>query len=174
MPEYLHAIAVDPLNASTRKGDISAFRERNGKLITYHGQQDGRISPIKSERYYKHVSSTMGLSPLSLDDFYRLFRISGMGHCSGGTGASEIGGQGSAAGNTKLNPESNILTALVRWVEEGVADPSLTMGAYHRVWLLAGVIVDFRSGTPMTELGIAPNRKVGHINYQNSYILGYD
>ncbi|EEB90708.1 hypothetical protein MPER_11048, partial [Moniliophthora perniciosa FA553] len=76
MPDYLHAIAVDPFNVSTWKGDISAFQARNGKLITYHGQQDGSISPINSERYYDHVSTTMGLSPSSLDDFYRFFRIS--------------------------------------------------------------------------------------------------
>ncbi|ESK83347.1 feruloyl esterase b precursor [Moniliophthora roreri MCA 2997] len=139
MPEYLHAIAVDTLNVSTWKGDISTFRERNGKLITYHGQQDGRISPINSERYYEHVSSTMGLSPSSLDDCYRFFRISGMRHCSGGTGASQIGGIGSVAGNTKLDPESNILTALVRWVEEGVAPDTILGSKFNNGSISSGV-----------------------------------
>ncbi|ESK83868.1 feruloyl esterase b precursor [Moniliophthora roreri MCA 2997] len=139
LPEFLHAIDLDPFNISTFKGDISAFRDRNGKLITYHGQQDGLISPINSERYYERVSSTMGLSPSSLDDFYRFFRISGMSHCAGGTGASQIGGQGSVAGNTKLDPESNILTALVRWVEEGVAPDTILGSKFNNGSLSSGV-----------------------------------
>jgi feruloyl esterase len=75
----------------------------------------------------------MRLSSSELDDFYRFFRISGMGHCSGGVGAWEFGqtlagaGGGSGAGiddplkELELDPERNVLMAMVRWVEEGVA-----------------------------------------------------
>ncbi|KAI3604295.1 feruloyl [Moniliophthora roreri] len=154
LPEYLHAIAVDPFGVSTWKGDISAFRERNGKLVVYHGQQDGIISPANSERYYEHVSNTMGLSTSSLDDFYRFFRISGMEHCSGGTGASQIGGTGSVAESTNLDPGSNILMALVRWVEEGVAPDTVT---------------GYRYKDGIMSSGVAFSRKHCRYPYRNTY-----
>ncbi|KAF5367759.1 hypothetical protein D9758_009845 [Tetrapyrgos nigripes] len=124
---------LDPFHISTFKGDISAFKDRNGKLLTYHGQADSLISPINSERYYNIVSDTMNLHPSQLDDFYRFFRISGMGHCSGGNGAWEIGQTLPGAANTvtpgspSLDPEMNVLMAMVRWVEEGIA-PDTVLG----------------------------------------------
>jgi feruloyl esterase len=69
--------------------------------------------------YYKHVADTMNLSPSELDDFYRFFTISGMGHCGTGDGAGSIGqGVGTFAGN---DPEDNVLLAMVQWVEKGIA-----------------------------------------------------
>jgi len=60
----------------------------------------------------------MDLKPSELDDFYRLFKISGMAHCTGGDGAAAIGQRiGSIA---SLDPRENILTAVVEWVENGV------------------------------------------------------
>lgn len=47
--------------------------------VTYHGQADYIISSDNSPRYYNHVSRTMGLPSSDLDEFYRFFRISGMG-----------------------------------------------------------------------------------------------
>ncbi|THV02292.1 tannase and feruloyl esterase [Dendrothele bispora CBS 962.96] len=118
---------LDPFNISTWKADLSAFRNRQGKLLTYHGQTDNLISPLNSERYYDRVAKTMGLtSNQEQDEFYRFFRISGMGHCSGGVGAWEIGQTLAGSGNlSNLDPESNVLTAMVRWVEEGVAPESV-------------------------------------------------
>jgi hypothetical protein len=46
---------------------------------TYHGQADYIISSDNSPRYYDHVSRTMSLPSSDLDEFYRFFRISGMG-----------------------------------------------------------------------------------------------
>jgi len=66
----------------------------------------------------------MGLGTSELDDFYRFFRISGMNHCFNGAGAWEIGQTLNGAGgiaNLNLDPGSNVLMAMVRWVEEGVA-----------------------------------------------------
>ncbi|KAF5346128.1 hypothetical protein D9758_009917 [Tetrapyrgos nigripes] len=77
----------NPFNIATWNGNISSFRDRQGKLIAYHGQADGIITSANSERYYEHVSSTMGLDPSQLNEFWRFFRISGMEHCSGGVGA---------------------------------------------------------------------------------------
>jgi feruloyl esterase len=54
-----------------------------------------------------------------------------MGHCSGGVGAWEVGQTLSGAANTvtpgspSLDPERNVLTAMVRWVEEGIAPETM-------------------------------------------------
>jgi feruloyl esterase len=69
----------NPFNIQTWNGDLSAFKNKGGKVLTYHGQADYIITSDNSPRYYNHVSATMGLPSSDLDDFYRLFRISGMG-----------------------------------------------------------------------------------------------
>ncbi|THU97200.1 tannase and feruloyl esterase [Dendrothele bispora CBS 962.96] len=122
--DWALAEELDPFNISTWSGDLSAFRDRQGKLLTFHGQADGLVSSRNSERYYRRVEATMGLDNTELDEFFRFFRISGMGHCSTGVGAWEVGQNLAGAGNISdlnLDPGSNILTAMVRWVEEGVA-----------------------------------------------------
>jgi len=52
---------------------------------------------------------------LETDDFIRLFRISGMGHCTTGPGAWMI--EQSRNENTRFRAESNGLAAVVEWVE---------------------------------------------------------
>ncbi|OKP11909.1 hypothetical protein PENSUB_2579 [Penicillium subrubescens] len=108
----------DPYEVSTFQGDLSAFQKK-GKVLHYHGMEDPIISSDSSKMYYKHVADTMNLSPSELDDFYRFFTISGMGHCGTGDGAGSIGqGVGTFAGN---DPEDNVLLAMVQWVEKGIA-----------------------------------------------------
>lgn len=48
-------------------------------VVHYSGLMDATITSDKDFWYYDHVSHTMGLNSTSLDKFYRLFRISGMG-----------------------------------------------------------------------------------------------
>ncbi|KAF9460926.1 ferulic acid esterase [Collybia nuda] len=113
------ALAQNPFNVETWNGNLSAFAARNGKLLSYHGLQDYVISPEISQLYYSHVSRTMNLTPSKLDNFYRLFMISGMDHCRDGDGAWAIGQDESS--KARRRPNENALMALVRWVEEGVA-----------------------------------------------------
>jgi hypothetical protein len=113
-------------NIETFDGDLSAFKNRGRKLLHYHGLADGIITSENSPRYYEHVSNTIGLAPEQLDDFYRLFRISGMRHCHGGPGATAIGNGGFEPAPS-LEPEENVLMAMVRWVEEGIA-PDFVVG----------------------------------------------
>ncbi|THU90663.1 tannase and feruloyl esterase [Dendrothele bispora CBS 962.96] len=134
--DWALAAELDPFDISTWSGDLSAFHDRQGKVLTYHGQADGLISSKNSERYYDRVSDIMGLNSSELDEFYRLFRVSGMGHCSGGVGAWEIGqtlaGSGGETSVDELNldPASNVLMAMVRWVEEGIA-PETMLGTKY-------------------------------------------
>lgn len=122
------AAAKNPFNIETWKGDLSAVRDRGSKILHYHGQQDPIITSLNSPRYYENVASTMGQTPAQLDDFYRFFRISGMSHCAGGPGASFIGQK--VESTASLDPDQNVLMAMVRWVEEGVAPDTITGTAY--------------------------------------------
>ncbi|KAJ4483742.1 ferulic acid esterase [Lentinula aciculospora] len=116
----------NPFNVDTWKGDLSTFANNGGKLLTYHGLQDFVVSPDISQLYYAHVSRTMNMPPRELDNFYRLFYVSGMDHCRDGDGASAIGQDvGSSAGR---DPNDNALMAMVRWVEEGIP-PKVLRGA---------------------------------------------
>ncbi len=113
--------------------------------MTYHGQADYIITSDNSPRYYNHVFATMGLPSSDLDDFYRFFRISGMGkylkrplffnplikmsgHCGGGVGAHMIGQTG--AETTTLDPQHNVLLRMVDWVENGNAPETVTGTKY--------------------------------------------
>ncbi|KAF7342770.1 Carboxylic ester hydrolase [Mycena sanguinolenta] len=117
---------VNPGGSATYDGNLSAFRDRGGKFLTYHGQRDPLISSTNSKRVYDLISHTLSL-PL-LDDFYRLFLIPGMGHCFGGLGPTSFG-QGITTGTNAVNDSAhNILLALVDWVENGVA-PATIIGS---------------------------------------------
>ena len=121
--DYANAANKNPFNIETWKGDLSHVKERGTKILHYHGQMDAIISSDNSPRYYEHVSKTMGLAPEQLDEFYRFFRISGTGHCSGGDGASVIGQNINSV--ESLDPSQNVLTAMVKWIEEGIAPESI-------------------------------------------------
>ena len=120
------ALAQNPFNIQTWDADLSSFRDSGGKVLTYHGLEDQLISSDNSKLYYARVAETMDLPPAELDEFYRFFQISGMGHCGGGNGAYGIGNGYSTFDGT--DPEDNVLMAMVKWVEEGRA-PETVRGA---------------------------------------------
>ncbi|KAK6382251.1 Feruloyl esterase [Exophiala oligosperma] len=138
--DWAYAISLNAGDTNTFDGDLSAFRGKGGKLLTYHGQADPIISSANSPTYYDHVSRTMNLPSASLDDFYRFFRISGMGHCGGGPGATFIGNLGAAVAS--LDPDQNVLTAMVRWVEQGTAPDTILGTKFVNDTVSLGV--DFR------------------------------
>ncbi|KAJ7166555.1 tannase and feruloyl esterase [Mycena crocata] len=108
---------------ATSSGDLSAFRDRGGKFLTYHGRRDPLIASTNSKIMYDRIAHTLSL-PI-LDDFYRLFLIPGMGHCGSGLGANSFG-QGSFPGSNVVNASShNVLLALVDWVEGGIAPDTI-------------------------------------------------
>ncbi|KAJ6544055.1 Tannase/feruloyl esterase [Mycena capillaripes] len=138
--EMAFAWSLNPGGVNTWSGDLSKFSDRGAKILHYHGQQDQIITSANSNRYYDHVSRTMGLPSSSLDEFYRFFRISGMQHCVGGPGATFIGNVESAVAS--LDPDENVLTAMVRWIEEGVAPDTITGTAFVNQTQALGV--DFK------------------------------
>ncbi|KIW15782.1 hypothetical protein PV08_05832 [Exophiala spinifera] len=121
--DWAYAERLNAGETNTFDGDLSPFQSKGGKLLTYHGQADPIISSANSPTYYDLVSRTMDLPSTALDDFYRFFRVSGMGHCSGGPGATFIGNVGAAVAS--LDPDQNVLMAMVRWVEQGTAPDTI-------------------------------------------------
>jgi feruloyl esterase len=107
--------------------DLRSLRAAGGKLIQYHGWGDAAIPATSSIEYYESVRRFMSAYPdartpgnPAIEDFYRLFLVPGMGHCSGGAGPNAFG-QGTGAANVSSDPEHDIFAALERWVEQGVA-----------------------------------------------------
>jgi feruloyl esterase len=98
------AFMANTVNATNP--DISAFRDRGGKYILYHGSADGLIPPFRTIEYYQQVVETLGGPVKKTQEFARLFMLPGMDHCG-------------AFGRGLL--VNDWLTPLVNWVENGVA-----------------------------------------------------
>jgi len=150
------AQALNPFDVQTYPSDLSNFTaSHGGRLLIYHGQQDNQVTSYSSERFYNHIARGMALSSSDIDNFLRYFRISGMFHCNGGPGAWMIGQANN--GDTGFNPESNVLAAMVRWVEEGV--PPDTIGGTKYI-------------NDTASKGIERKRKHCRYPYRNSYVGG--
>jgi feruloyl esterase len=112
-------------NIDTNNPDLSAFRDRGGKMLTYHGLSDPLVAPQSSIDYYTRTAHLLG-GDAATQQFHRLFLVPGMGHCTG---------IGSVNGITGVSPQANppLLTAgqmynaLVDWVENGNAPTTLTV-----------------------------------------------
>jgi feruloyl esterase len=108
--------------------DLRSFRAHGGRLIQFHGWADAAISPFGSIEYYEQVRSFLSKYPDArsrggaVPDFYRLFMVPGMGHCGGGIGPNSFGNDRNRFGG---DPERDVITALDRWVEKGVAPERL-------------------------------------------------
>ncbi|PYR37091.1 MAG: hypothetical protein DMF93_18510 [Acidobacteria bacterium] len=86
--------------------DLSRFKARGGKMVSYFGWADPALNPMMGVRYFERVAQQTGPSTA---DFYRLFMVPGMFHCSGGIGTSTF----------------DALTPLVEWVEKGTAPQTI-------------------------------------------------
>ncbi|WP_341806442.1 tannase/feruloyl esterase family alpha/beta hydrolase [Pseudomaricurvus alcaniphilus] len=107
---------------NTLSTDLSEFRKAGGKLIQYHGWNDPSMPAAFYTQYYKDVVNQQpGDSQLEeAQSFYRLFMVPGMGHCRGGYGPTNIGALSHLPENA-VDPTHDILEALDRWVDKGIA-----------------------------------------------------
>jgi len=88
--------AIDP--------NLTAFKQRGGKILQYHGWNDQQIAPQNSINYYESVVARVG-DRRAVEEFYRLFMVPGMMHCQGGEGATD---------------QFDKIAALEQWVERGI------------------------------------------------------
>jgi feruloyl esterase len=112
---------VSAVNATSP--DLNAFRLRGGKILMYSGWADPVGPPLDAIDYYKRVERATG-GQQKTESFFRLFMVPGMAHCGGGPGPNVFGGYGPPAPvspDIKTDPELDVLSSLVQWVEEGAA-----------------------------------------------------
>ena len=91
---------------------------RGVKIIQYHGWNDQTLQPAYSPQYYEEVAAANG-GLAATENWYRLFMVPGMTHCSNGPGASNFGGVGQQIPPVR-DAEHDLVVALERWVEQGV------------------------------------------------------
>ena len=81
--------------------NLDAFKAKGRKLIVWHGWSDAAITPLGSIKYYEQV----GKRDDDVRDYFRLFLLPGVLHCSGGRGPDTV----------------DWTATLAEWVENGEA-----------------------------------------------------
>jgi len=104
--------------------NLAPFRARGGKMIQYAGWSDAAIAPENGLNYFRRVQQTIG----DTSDFYRVFMAPGMAHCNGGLGLNAFG-NGTANGPV-IDADHDLVAALERWVEQGVAPDQIVATHY--------------------------------------------
>ncbi len=100
--------------------DLRPFRKTGAKLIQWHGWDDAAFTLGNTVRYYNEVVDATGGGKLGkVQDFYRLFKLPGVGHCGSGPGPDNIGAENQTA--YSQDPKHDIVSALEAWVERGDA-----------------------------------------------------
>jgi hypothetical protein len=101
---------AESLTATSRWTSLNTFSGHGGKLIFWHGLSDPWFSALDTIDYYERMTQANG-GPEQVRTWSRLFLSPGMGHCGGGPATLDT---------------FDALTAIVDWVEKGVAPASLT------------------------------------------------
>jgi len=109
--------AIDP--------DLTAFRERGGKLILFHGWSDPAISAPSTIDYYQSVTARPAVA--RQPPFIRLFLAPGMQHCQNGPGPDSFGQNGFDRGD----PQHDLEFALEVWVEQGITPERIIATRYN-------------------------------------------
>ena len=131
--------------------DLTRFKARGGKLIQYHGWHDAVVAPHTSPNYVHALAQferLKGLSPAAFDQavenlsaadvaaaaqtqspvvqqYHRLFMLPDVAHCGGGSGPSNIGGGTGDPLPVFRDASHDVVLALARWVEQGVAPEAI-------------------------------------------------
>ncbi|KPI38253.1 putative feruloyl esterase B-2 [Cyphellophora attinorum] len=118
------ANAVDP-------AAMTAFQGRGGKVIHYHGYSDPLIPVYNAALWYDQLVAYYSDAGRGgqVEDFYRLFTIPGMGHCSGGPGAWVVDGAGQGGVlPASTDADHSMIWSLVEWVEGTAPAPESVVG----------------------------------------------
>lgn len=109
--------------------DLSAFKARGGKLLVIGGSADAIVPYTGFLNYYQKVIAAQG----GLDEtkkFFRFLLMPGFGHTIGGPGVQEVGSFGLDI--VPRDPDHDIVCALARWVEQGIAPERLLGTCFGR------------------------------------------
>jgi poly(3-hydroxybutyrate) depolymerase len=92
--------------------NLTPLRERGAKMMVYHGVSDPIFSADDSRQWWLRVNQAQDGKAA---DFARYFPVPGMLHCSGGAATDQF----------------DLLTPLVKWVEQGIAPQAPTASVRH-------------------------------------------
>ena len=128
--------------------NLGPFRSRGGKLLMYFGWADTALPPLMGIDYYMKAVAANGLGT---PDFFRLFMVPGMFHCRGGIGTDRL----------------DAMTALINWVENGVAPATITASQVDK-----GKLRAHPSALPLSAgralLGFRQPRRRGQLRLQGA------
>jgi len=110
--DYKRLRTMESVFGAADNPDLRKFRDAGGKLIIYQGGQDQSDIPPDAIDYYETVERTMGGRAVT-QNFFRLYVVPGMNHCTGGEGAFAI----------------DYLSYIEAWVERGEV-PDKMIGAH--------------------------------------------
>jgi feruloyl esterase len=107
----LFAMLENPLNQLTDAvwTNLSTFSGNGGKLLFYHGMSDPTFHGMDTLDYYERMAKANG-GMEKVQTWSRFFAVPGMLHCRGGDYALD---------------QFDLLTAVMNWVEKGVAPESV-------------------------------------------------
>ncbi|HTM50682.1 MAG TPA: tannase/feruloyl esterase family alpha/beta hydrolase [Bryobacteraceae bacterium] len=94
--------------------DLRPLKKRGGRILHYQGWGDAAVIAQVSLDYRDALVEKLGAA--AVKEFYRLYMVPGMFHCTGGVGCSAV----------------DWLTPMVEWVEKGVAPAALTGARVER------------------------------------------
>jgi hypothetical protein len=121
---------------ATDKADLRALRDQGRKMLMHSGLAEDAIPPAGNVHYYERVAAESG-GPAEVDKFLRMYLVPGAAHSSQGR-AHTVGGNNNSVplpklpGNGNQNPtreQDQFFSALVDWVERGVAPGSITISS---------------------------------------------
>lgn len=130
------ADSINPGGSNAYDADMRPFQDAGGKVIQYHGYADYLVPTYNAPAWYDKLVGFYSDSGRGgeVPDFYRLFTVPGMGHCSGGSGAWVLDGasQGGVLPPTGDSGHS-MLWSLVEWVEggNGTVGPEMVVGTKY-------------------------------------------
>ncbi len=139
------AEVIDRGGAAATNPDLSAFINRGGKLLLYHGWSDPAISPLETVRYYKNVVETLGGGFERTQESARLFMVPGMQHCLG-----------SGPGPNVFNPAAPV----VSWVLTGMAPEQIIAAHYQNNDPTTGIVTRTMPLCPYPEVAVFTGGKV--------------
>jgi pimeloyl-ACP methyl ester carboxylesterase len=108
-------LALQPVldHINTDNPDLSAFKARGGKLLTWHGYNDEAIPVQGSIQYYRKVIEKLG-GLVNVQSFYRFYLVPGYGH-NGMQGTTD------PEANPPILARGQFYPLMVDWVEKGIA-----------------------------------------------------
>lgn len=120
--------AEEKLASITNANDanLAEFRKLGHKLLYYHGAADPLVPAQNGVDYFERVAKVQkGME--RTEQFFRVFLVPGLYHCAGGPGAAGFGG---SVASPVTDADHDLTSAVVRWVEQGIAPQRIIATKY--------------------------------------------